>query len=78
MLLDDWDEVDRQADLLLHRMSKEPLTFASWVARRGKILARRGRGDASEADENELKLILASAAETDMRIGALSEALRRI
>jgi ATP/maltotriose-dependent transcriptional regulator MalT len=78
LLLDDWDEVDRQADLLLLRMSKEPLAFASWMARRGKILARRGRGDASEADENELKLILASAAETGMRIGALGEALRRI
>ena len=78
LLLEDWSEVERQADALLLRMSEEPLVYASWVAQRGKILARRGRGNTSETDENELKQILASAAETDMRIDVLGESLRRI
>ncbi len=78
LLLEDWNEVDRQADELLLRMSQEPLAYASWVAQLGKILARRGRGDASETDEDELRLILTAAAEADMRINALGESLRRI
>ena len=76
--MEDWSEVERQADALLLRMSEEPLVYASWVAQRGKILARRGRGNTSETDENELNQILASAAETDMRIDVLGESLRRI
>ena len=77
LLLEDWNEVDRQADALLVRMSEEALAYASWVARRGKILARRGRGEATEIDESELKLILSAAAEADLRIDALGESLRR-
>jgi tetratricopeptide (TPR) repeat protein len=78
LLLQDWDEADRQADALLLRVDEEPLAYASWVAGRGKALARRGRGGATEAAEDELKLILASAADADMRIQALGESLRRM
>jgi tetratricopeptide (TPR) repeat protein len=77
LLLDDWSEVHRHADALLLRMSEEPLTYACWMAQRAKILARRGSGSAAGTDENDLKVILASAAEVDMRIDALGEALRR-
>ena len=47
LLLEDWNEVDRQADALLLRMANEPLAYASYVAERGHHLARRGRGDAT-------------------------------
>jgi class 3 adenylate cyclase/tetratricopeptide (TPR) repeat protein len=78
LLLEDWNEVHRHADALLLRMSKEPLAYASWVAQRAKILARRGSGSVSDADEDELNLILASAAGVDMRIDAFGELLRRM
>jgi class 3 adenylate cyclase/tetratricopeptide (TPR) repeat protein len=78
LLLEDWNEVDRQADALLVRMTDEPLAYASRVAERGKILARRGWGKAAETDETALKLIVAEAAEIDMRIDALGNSLRGI
>jgi hypothetical protein len=45
------------------------------VATRARVLARRGRGDATEADEKELKQALAIAAAADMRFDALGIAL---
>ncbi|SFI67339.1 adenylate/guanylate cyclase domain-containing protein [Bradyrhizobium sp. Gha] len=77
LLLEDWNEVDRHADALLVRMAEEPLIYASWVAQRGKMLARRGRGEAGETDESALNLVLAAATEIDMRIDALGASLRR-
>jgi class 3 adenylate cyclase/tetratricopeptide (TPR) repeat protein len=76
LLLEDWNEVDRQADALLLRMAAEPLAYASLVAERGHHLARHGRGDAT--DEAKLKLFAGAAAAIDMRIDALGSALRRI
>jgi class 3 adenylate cyclase/tetratricopeptide (TPR) repeat protein len=78
LLLEDWNEVDRQADALLLRMADEPLAYASLVAERGRQLARRGRGEATEMDEERVRLLTAAAACTDMRIDALGRALRRI
>jgi hypothetical protein len=51
--------------------------YSSLVARRGHILARRGRGDATEEDEERLRVTLAAANATDLRIDALGDALRR-
>jgi hypothetical protein len=48
------------------------------VAERGHLLARRGRGKATEGDEDRLKATLAAAKAIDMRIDALGYALRRI
>jgi tetratricopeptide (TPR) repeat protein len=76
LLLEDWNEVDNQADALLLRMANEPLAYASYVAERGQYLARRGRGDAT--DEAKLRLLSVAAAEIDMRIDALGCALRGI
>jgi class 3 adenylate cyclase len=78
LLLEDWNEVDRQADALLLRMADEPLTYASHVAERGRQLARRGRGKATEIDDERVRLLTAAAAGADMRIDALGIALRRI
>jgi class 3 adenylate cyclase/tetratricopeptide (TPR) repeat protein len=78
LLDEDWNEAERQADALLSRMADEPLPYGSWVATRGRVLARRGRGDASDADEKVLEQALANAAATDMRINALGLALRSI
>jgi class 3 adenylate cyclase/tetratricopeptide (TPR) repeat protein/ABC-type transport system involved in cytochrome c biogenesis ATPase subunit len=78
LLLEDWNQAERHADALLARMANEPLVFSSWVAQRGKILARFGRSEATDADEGELKRILEAAADADFRIGAISESLRRI
>jgi hypothetical protein len=75
LLFEDWNEVDRQADALLLRMADEPLPYASHVAERGRLLARRGRGEAIESDE-EVRIL--TAARTAMRIDALGAALRRI
>jgi tetratricopeptide (TPR) repeat protein len=70
LLLEDWNEVDRQADALLLRMADEPLAYAAHVAERGRQLARRGRGEATETDEEKIRLLAAAAAEIDMRIAA--------
>jgi hypothetical protein len=63
---------------LLVRTANEPLVFSSWVAQRGKILARYGRSEATDADEDELKRILKAAAAADLRIDAFSGSLRQI
>ncbi|MGA2794738.1 MAG: tetratricopeptide repeat protein, partial [Roseiarcus sp.] len=78
LLIGDWNEVDRQADALLLRMAEEPLAYASCLAERGHILARRGRGEATETDENRLTQILSAATNVDMRINALGGSLLRM
>src|SRR6202790_1335140 len=57
LLFEDWNEVDRQADALLLRMSAEPLAYATILAERGRYLVRRGRGQATEADEAQHGLL---------------------
>ncbi len=59
------------------RTADEPLAYATCVATRARVLARRGRGDATEADEKALEQALAIAAASDVRIDALGIALRR-
>jgi class 3 adenylate cyclase len=76
LLLEDWNEVDRQADALLLRMADEPLAYASHVAERGRQLARRGRGE--EIDEEKVRLLGAAAARAGLRIDALGIALRTL
>ena len=78
LLLEDWNEVDRQADALLLRMASEPLAYATHVAKRGYHLARRGRGDAAETVKEHLRHLSNAAAEIDMRLDALGSALRQI
>jgi Transposase len=77
LLLEDWDEAERQADALLGRMAEEPLAYASCLATRARVLARRGRGDATDADEKELEQTQAIAAAAGVRFDALGIALRR-
>jgi hypothetical protein len=48
------------------------------LAARAHVLARRGRGDATEAVEKKLEQALALAAEAGMRIDALGAALLRM
>jgi hypothetical protein len=78
LLFEDWEEARKQADALLLRMADEPLTYSSMVAERGHILARRGRGDVTEGDEERLRATLAAAVAIDLRIDALGDALRQI
>jgi class 3 adenylate cyclase/tetratricopeptide (TPR) repeat protein len=78
LLFEDWNEATRQADALLVRMSAEPLAYASIVAERGHYLVRRGRGEATEVDEERHRLLGATAAEAGMRIDALGGALRQM
>ncbi len=78
LLIEDWNEVTRQADALLVRMSAEPLAYASIVAERGRYLVRRGLGEATDMDEEKLRLLSATAAEIGLRIDALGSALREI
>ena len=68
LLDEDWSEAERHADALRLRMADEPLAYASCMAARGQVLARRGRGDATEADERTLEQALAVAASADMRV----------
>ena len=77
LLDEEWSEAERHADALLLRMADEPLAYASCVSERGRVLARRGRGEATEADERTLEQALAVAAGADMRVDALSASLRR-
>jgi tetratricopeptide (TPR) repeat protein len=76
LLLGNWKEVERQADALLLRMMHEPLPYATYVAERGRLLARRGKGDITQTDEEQLARLLTFARESGMRIDALGEALR--
>jgi class 3 adenylate cyclase/tetratricopeptide (TPR) repeat protein len=75
LLHEDWDEAERQADALLLRLA-EPLVFASCLAGRAHGLARRGRGNAAEADEKKLEDAMAVATAAGMRLDALGLALR--
>nr|WP_271597381.1 tetratricopeptide repeat protein [Bradyrhizobium sp. CCBAU 45384] len=75
ILLEEWDEADRHADALLRRTADEPLAYATWIAQRGKALARRGRREANDADE-QLREVLQPAAEVNMHIEALGASLR--
>jgi tetratricopeptide (TPR) repeat protein len=77
LLLEDWDEAERQAERLLRRMAEEPLAYASCLATRARVLARRGRGDATDADEKEFEQTQAIAAAAGVRFDALGIALRR-
>ena len=77
LLDEEWSEAERHADALLLRMADEPLAYASCVSERGRVFARRGRGEATEADERTLEQALAVAAGADMRVDALSASLRR-
>jgi hypothetical protein len=77
LLLEDWDEAERQAEMLLRRMAEEPLAYSSCLATRARVLARRGRGDATQADEKELEQVQAIAAAAGVRFDALGIALRR-
>jgi class 3 adenylate cyclase/tetratricopeptide (TPR) repeat protein len=78
LLFEDWVEAGKQADALLTRMADEPLAYSSLVAERGHILARRGRGDATEDDEQRLSATLAASSKVGMMIDALGDALHRI
>ena len=78
LLLEDWNEADRQADALLVRMSAEPLAYASIVAERGRYLVRRGLGETTDMDEEKFRLLSEATAELDLRIDALGSALRQI
>jgi class 3 adenylate cyclase/tetratricopeptide (TPR) repeat protein len=71
----DWDAAERHAKALLVRMVPEPVPYATYVARRGQLLARIGRGVASEGDAAELSELRLSAAAVGLRIDALGEAL---
>jgi ATP/maltotriose-dependent transcriptional regulator MalT len=77
LLLGNWNEADRHADALLRRMTDEPLPYATYVAERGQLLARRGRGDVMPTDDEKLAKLLTSTNEIGMRIEALGEALRQ-
>ena len=76
LLFEDWNEVIRQADALLVRMSGEPLAYARVVAERGRCLARRGLGEVTEIEDERLRLLAATADEAGLRIDALGSALR--
>jgi class 3 adenylate cyclase/tetratricopeptide (TPR) repeat protein len=78
LLLEDWDEAERQADALLLRMADEPLAYSSCLAARAHGLARRGRGDATDTDEKTLEQALNFAAAADLRLDALGIALHRM
>ena len=78
LLLEDWNEADRQADALLVRMAAEPLAYASIVAERGRYLVRRGLGETTDMDEEKFRLLSEATAEIDLRIDALGSALRQI
>jgi class 3 adenylate cyclase/tetratricopeptide (TPR) repeat protein len=70
-----WDEVDSQADALVARTAVEPLAYSNLIARRGHLLARRGRGQATLEDDHELKRLRTQAAEIDLRLDAIGEAI---
>ncbi len=74
LLDEDWAEVERHADALLRRTAAEPLAYAACVATRAQVLARRGRGDATDGDEKALEQALAVSAEAGLRIDALGAA----
>jgi tetratricopeptide (TPR) repeat protein len=76
LLFEEWEEVIKQADALLDRVSDEPLVYARVVAERGRCLARRGLRQATEIDEGNLRRLAATAEKAGLRIDALGNALR--
>jgi class 3 adenylate cyclase/tetratricopeptide (TPR) repeat protein len=72
LLVQDWDEADRQAESLLLRTADEPLDYASRIAERGRFLAKRGRSGPGKLAET----FTASIPPDAMNIDALSIALR--
>jgi class 3 adenylate cyclase len=74
---EDWDAADQHAEALLIRMSPEPLAYSGYLARRGQLLARAGRGVAGESDRRALSELRVSAAATGLRLDALGEAIRK-
>jgi ATP/maltotriose-dependent transcriptional regulator MalT len=72
----DWDVADRHAGALAARIADEPLPYSDMIVQRGRILARIGRGAATEEDERTLADLRVKAAQADFRIDALGEALR--
>jgi tetratricopeptide (TPR) repeat protein len=78
LLLEDWNEVHRQADALISRMANEPFAYASFVAERAESLAQIGRGRAIDSASEKLKALSMVAAGSDMRVDALGIALRKI
>lgn len=78
MLLEDWNEVDRQTDTLLLRMADEPLAYASLVADRAHDLAQSGRGQVVEAGDQKIRLRDVTAAGEKMKLDALGITLRNI
>ncbi len=75
---EDWDAAERHANALLRRMAPEPLSYSSYFARRGQLLARMGRAGASESDEKDICALRSSASADGLRIEALGEALRSL
>jgi class 3 adenylate cyclase/tetratricopeptide (TPR) repeat protein len=76
--LEDWNEVDRQADALLQRMADEPLAYASLIADRAHDLAQKGRGQGAQADDPKIRLRDVTAAGAKMKFDALGITLRNI
>ena len=68
LLFEDWNEVDRQADALILRMASEPLAYASFVAERAQSLAQIGRGQATGADKEQVRLSNVAAAGVNMKM----------
>jgi hypothetical protein len=70
----DWESAERHAGALLERTEHEPLPYARFIARRGRLLARVVSGAASENDTRELSELRSSAAAIGFRMDALGEA----
>jgi hypothetical protein len=73
---EDWNEAEWQGDALHRRTAAEPLAYASCLATRARVLARRGRAEATQADEKDLEQALAMAAKADFRLHLLGDAMR--
>ena len=76
LLVEEWDAADAHADALADRTAAEPLPLSDLIVKRGRILARMGRGTARDEDAEELAALRAKAAAADYRIDALRDALR--
>ena len=75
LLANKYDDADRHAEALAARTADERLAYSDIIVERGRILARMGRGTATEEDERWLAALRARAAAVDFRIDALREAL---
>jgi hypothetical protein len=73
----DWNAANRHAEALLKRTEPEPLSYSSYLVRRGQLLARVGCGGASESDLRELSELRASAGAAGLRLDVLGEAMRQ-